>query len=67
LHLTAVNAAVAANRALADRHAANALPLIRAIQAAGAKTLQGVSDALNARGVPTARGGDWIRPRCATS
>jgi recombinase-like protein len=35
------------------------LPLIREVQAAGAKTLAEVAAALNARGVATARGGSW--------
>jgi DNA invertase Pin-like site-specific DNA recombinase len=48
--------AVAAN---ADRHAANVLPIIREIQRAGAKSLRAIAEALNARGVPTARGGRW--------
>lgn len=45
--------------ATADRHAANVLPIIREVQQAGAKTLRQVADALNARGVSTARGGRW--------
>jgi DNA invertase Pin-like site-specific DNA recombinase len=49
----------AANGAQADRHAANVLPIIREIQAAGVGTLAGIADALNARGVRTARGGRW--------
>jgi hypothetical protein len=39
-----------------DRHAGNVLPIIREIQAAGISALAGISDALNARGVRTARG-----------
>jgi DNA invertase Pin-like site-specific DNA recombinase len=56
---TARGPAVAARRAVADRHAANVIPIIRAIQGAGATTLQSVADALNARGVATARGFAW--------
>jgi DNA invertase Pin-like site-specific DNA recombinase len=52
----AASEAIGAN---ADRHAANVLPIIREIQRAGAKSLRAVADALNARGVPTARGGQW--------
>lgn len=37
----------------------NALPIIKQIQATGLKTLRDVATALNARGVPTARGGEW--------
>jgi DNA invertase Pin-like site-specific DNA recombinase len=51
--------AVASNKALADRYAANALPLIREIQRAGAKSLHAIADALNARGITTPRGGQW--------
>jgi len=47
------------NRAKADQHAANVLPVIRAIERAGLTTLQGIADALNARGIRTARGRRW--------
>jgi hypothetical protein len=43
----------------ADRHAANVLPIIREIQRAGARSLRAIAETLNARGVPTARGGRW--------
>jgi DNA invertase Pin-like site-specific DNA recombinase len=52
--------AAAAIQASADRHAANVLPIIREVQKAGARTLREIADALNARGVPTARGGRWF-------
>jgi DNA invertase Pin-like site-specific DNA recombinase len=52
-------AAVAAIEANADRYAANVVPIIHAIQKAGASTLREIADALNARGVATARGGQW--------
>jgi DNA invertase Pin-like site-specific DNA recombinase len=52
-------AAVAVIEANADRHAANVLPVIREIRRAGARSLRAIADALNARGVPTARGGRW--------
>jgi DNA invertase Pin-like site-specific DNA recombinase len=45
--------------AAADNHAANVLPIIREIRKAGATTLREIADALNARGVSTARGGRW--------
>jgi DNA invertase Pin-like site-specific DNA recombinase len=51
--------AVEAVRAAADRHAANVLPIIREAQKAGATTLREIADVLNARGVSTARGGQW--------
>src|SRR5262249_51649785 len=51
--------AVASIKAGADRHAANVLPIVREIQQAGARTLRDVAEALNARGIPTPRGGQW--------
>ena len=45
--------------AAADNHATNVLPIIREIRKAGATTLREIADALNARGVATARGGRW--------
>jgi len=44
-------------RAEADRYAANVLPIIREAQRAGASTLRLIAEALNARGIHTARGG----------
>jgi len=52
-------AAQVAIKANADQHAANVLPLIRAAQKHGATSLRDIADALNARGVSTARGGRW--------
>jgi DNA invertase Pin-like site-specific DNA recombinase len=43
----------------ADRFASNVLPIIREAQRAGATTLREIAAALNARGVGTARGGQW--------
>ena len=43
----------------ADRFAKSVLPLIATIQTAGITSLRGIAEALNARGVPTARGGRW--------
>jgi DNA invertase Pin-like site-specific DNA recombinase len=51
--------AVAAIKASADQHAANVLPIIKEAQKAGATTLRAVAEALNARGISTARGGTW--------
>ncbi len=50
---------VAGNRAKADQFAANVLPVIGDIERAGVTTLQGIADALNARGIRTARGRRW--------
>ena len=46
-------------KAEADRHAANVLPIIREAQKVGATSLREIAAALNARGVATARGGQW--------
>jgi DNA invertase Pin-like site-specific DNA recombinase len=43
----------------ADRHAANVMPVIASIKAAGAATLQAIADELNQRDIRTARGGQW--------
>lgn len=43
----------------ADRFAANVLPIIREAQKAGATTLREIAAVLNARGIATARGGQW--------
>jgi DNA invertase Pin-like site-specific DNA recombinase len=51
--------AVTAIKASADQHAANVLPLIKEAQKAGATSLRAVAEALNARGISTARGGSW--------
>jgi DNA invertase Pin-like site-specific DNA recombinase len=58
LHVADRNAQVAI-MADADRHAANVLPIIQEAQKAGATTLRQIAEALNARGVATARGGRW--------
>lgn len=49
----------AANARQADAFAANVLPVIDSVREGGAKSLHAVADALNARGIATARGGDW--------
>jgi DNA invertase Pin-like site-specific DNA recombinase len=51
--------ALSAIKASADQHAANVLPIIREAQKAGATSLRAVAEALNARGISTARGGAW--------
>jgi DNA invertase Pin-like site-specific DNA recombinase len=51
--------AAVAIKAGADRYAANVLPIIREIQRAGATTREDIANALNARGIATARGGRW--------
>jgi hypothetical protein len=49
----------AAGKAEAERFAGNVLPIIKQVRKAGATTLQQIADALNDRGVATARGGSW--------
>lgn len=46
------------NAQKADQHAANVLPVIRQIAGGGA-SLRRTADELNARGIKTARGGQW--------
>jgi DNA invertase Pin-like site-specific DNA recombinase len=56
------DAAAAGRRALsaeADAFAANVLPVIGSFKAAGITNLRGLAAALNARGIRTARGGQW--------
>jgi len=43
----------------ADQFAADLAPIIEGIRAAGITSLAGIADALNKRGVRTARGGTW--------
>ncbi len=43
----------------ADAFAGNVLPLIDKIKLSGATTLRAISDELNARRIPTSRGGRW--------
>src|SRR4051794_19546082 len=43
----------------AEGHAQNELPLSREVQAARTRSLAEIADALDARGVPTSRGGSW--------
>src|SRR5277367_1066062 len=48
-----------ANKVGADAFAANVWPIVRQIQASGATTLRAIAEALNSRGIRTARGGAW--------
>jgi DNA invertase Pin-like site-specific DNA recombinase len=50
---------VSAIQAAADAFAANVLPVVHQLQASGVTTTRGIAEALNARGIRTARGGDW--------
>jgi DNA invertase Pin-like site-specific DNA recombinase len=58
----AVEAAAAgrdAQRAEAERFAANVMPIVETIRASGVRTITGVAAAQNARGIRSARGGKW--------
>jgi DNA invertase Pin-like site-specific DNA recombinase len=46
-------------RIQANAFAARVLPIIRELQAAGVTSLNAIAKALNARAVPSARGGEW--------
>jgi DNA invertase Pin-like site-specific DNA recombinase len=48
----------------ADRFAANTLPTIQPLRAEG-RSLREIANVLNARGVPTARGGKWAPTQIA--
>lgn len=54
----ATMASVEARMEAADRRAENVRPIIQDLRDRGL-TLKQVADALNARGIPTARGGAW--------
>ena len=43
----------------ADQFAANVLPVIRSVQSSGTRTLRDIAEALNNRGIKTARSGSW--------
>jgi len=47
------------NKVTADAFAARVRPLIQDVQNSGATSLRAIAAALTARGVPTARGGQW--------
>jgi DNA invertase Pin-like site-specific DNA recombinase len=49
----------AASRTAADTFAANVLPVVRDLRTSGLTTTRAIAEALNARGIRTARGGEW--------
>jgi len=55
---------VETNKASADQFAANVLPIILPMRAEGA-SLRKIAEALNARRIPTARGGTWAATQVA--
>jgi hypothetical protein len=56
VHPAAQRAACEANEARADERARKLAPIIRAIQAKGITSLNGIAEALNEHRVPTPRG-----------
>lgn len=56
---TASERGAAGNRVKADTYAANVLPIVEQIRSSGATSYRAIADALNARGITTARGGKW--------
>ncbi len=55
----AVNTSISRRTSAADQHAASVAPIIKEIRAAGISSLEGIAQALQARGIKTARGGRW--------
>jgi DNA invertase Pin-like site-specific DNA recombinase len=49
----------------ATSRAADLAPTLKELQASGATSLQAIADGLNARGIPTSRGGEWSRTQVA--
>ena len=52
-------AAVDATRRAADQHRERIMPIVETIQGEGISSLKGIAHTLNARGILTARGGQW--------
>jgi len=61
----AIEATNAARIKAADAFAANVRPIIKEIQASGISSLRGFAKALTARGIKTARGGQWTAVQVA--
>jgi hypothetical protein len=55
-HPVAQRAGIKVIRARANERAAKLAPIVKDIQAAGVTSLNGIAEALNARGIPTAAG-----------
>lgn len=49
----------AGTRAMADARAAELVPIVAELKAAGHTSVRKLAEALEARGVPTERGGPW--------
>lgn len=59
IHLTGAPASRALRIAKADKRAADLTPIIADVRETGATSLREIAAALNARSIPTARGGTW--------
>jgi hypothetical protein len=60
----AQRASLQARRARANKPPADLAPIIAELRAAGITSLTGITEALNERGIPTARGsGRWYHPQ----
>jgi DNA invertase Pin-like site-specific DNA recombinase len=59
IHSKGSAASIKVRRENASRRTADLLPIIESIRANGNPSLRGIASALNQRGVPTARGGEW--------
>ena len=60
-----IDAAASANKRAADSRAAALASTIRELMAAGFVSQRALTDELNRRGIPTARGGSWHRTTVA--
>jgi DNA invertase Pin-like site-specific DNA recombinase len=58
-HAAACRIGANSNRINADQFSTNMQPIINGIRGAGITTLSGITEALNMRGIMTARGGMW--------
>jgi DNA invertase Pin-like site-specific DNA recombinase len=52
-------ASIAARRSMAEKRAADVLPIIEAVKAEGNTSLRQIAAALNEKGITTAKGGEW--------
>jgi DNA invertase Pin-like site-specific DNA recombinase len=59
IHAKGCAASIQVRRETATRRATDLLPIVESIRSNGNRSLRGIAAALNQRGVPTARGGEW--------
>jgi DNA invertase Pin-like site-specific DNA recombinase len=58
-------ASIAVRQEQAAQRAADVMPIVKELQAAGATTLRAIAAGLNERHIPTARGGEWSATQVA--